>query len=127
MEKDEKAILLVDDSPLVTERLIDLLRNAPVGKNILTAANYNEALAVMENISISVVLLDIKLPEKSGLDILKFIVKHYPGVHVVMLTNLVSDYYKRLCKKAGATYFIDKSKDFELIPGILQELTGKQQ
>lgn len=126
MENREQVILLVDDSPLITERLIEMLSNLPVVKSVLTASNYQESLLVLEENGITTVLLDIKLPEKSGLEILKFIAKHYPAIKVIMLTNLVSEYYKRLCKKAGAVHFIDKSKDFELIPGILNELSGKK-
>lgn len=34
----------------------------------------------------------------------------HPAVKVVMLTNLVSDYYQKLCRKIGAVHFMDKSK-----------------
>jgi DNA-binding NarL/FixJ family response regulator len=49
-------------------------------------------------------------------------VKNHPGIKVVMLSNLVSDYYQKTCKKIGAVHFIYKSKDFELIPGIVATL-----
>ena len=113
---------MIDDSALVTERLIDMVGNIKTVKTILTASNYQEAVDVLAEKSITIALLDIKLQEKSGIELLKFIVKNYPAVKVIMLTNLVSEYYKRLCKKAGALHFIDKSKDFELIPGILKEI-----
>ncbi len=69
-----------------------------------------------------IVLLDIQLPGKNGIDLLKFIVKDHPAVKVVMLTNLVSDYYQKLCRKIGAVHFMDKSKDFESIPRVVTRL-----
>jgi DNA-binding NarL/FixJ family response regulator len=119
MKKARQVILLVDDSPLITERVIDMLRILPSVKNILTASNYQEAVEVLAETKATAVLLDIKLQDKSGLELLKYIVKNYPGVKVMMLTNLASEYYKKLCKRIGAAHFIDKSREFDLIPGIL--------
>jgi DNA-binding NarL/FixJ family response regulator len=123
MKKARQVILLVDDSPLITERVIDMLRILPTVENVLTASNYQEAQAVLAEKKATTVLLDIQLPGKSGLELLKFIVKNYSGIKVLMLTNLTSEYYKRLCKKTGALHFIDKSKEFHLIPGILSSIT----
>jgi DNA-binding NarL/FixJ family response regulator len=119
MKKARQVILLVDDSPLITERVIDMLRILPTVKNILTASSYQEAIDVLAEKKTTTVLLDIQLQEKSGLELLKYIVKNYPGIKVLMLTNLSSKYYKQLCKRIGATHFIDKSKEFDLIPGIV--------
>lgn len=122
MKKPRQVILLVDDSPLITERVIDMLRILPGVKSILTASNYQEAVALLAEKTTTTVLLDIQLQGKSGLELLKFIVKNYPSVKTMMLTNLTSEYYKRLCKKMGALHFIDKSKEFDLIPGILNSM-----
>ena len=122
MKKVRQVILLVDDSPLITERVIDMLRILPTVENILTASNYQEALAILEEKEPTTVLLDIQLPGKSGIELLKFIVKNYPGIKVMMLTNQASEYYKNLCKKTGAVHFIDKSKEFDLIPGIISSM-----
>ena len=122
MKKVRQVILLVDDSPLITERVIDMLRILPTVENILTASNYQEALAILEEKEATTVLLDIQLPGKSGIELLKFIVKNYPGIKVMMLTNQASEYYKNLCKKTGAVHFIDKSKEFDLIPDIISNM-----
>jgi DNA-binding NarL/FixJ family response regulator len=59
------------------------------------------------------------LPGKSGIDLLKFIVKEYPNVKVIMFSNLLDENYIKVCRKIGAKYFIDKSRDFDLIPAML--------
>lgn len=123
MENLSKAtLLIVDDSSLIIERLIDVLKDHETVKNILTAFSYSEAVKILGEKNTDIVLLDIQLTEKNGIDLLKFIVKEYPDIKVVMCSNLTSDYYVNLCKNIGAKYFIDKSRDFERIPEILVEI-----
>jgi DNA-binding NarL/FixJ family response regulator len=69
-----------------------------------------------------IVLLDIHLPVKSGIELLQYIRINHPATIVIMLTNESGDYYRKICKKLGAAYFIDKSREFELIPDILASI-----
>ncbi len=120
MEKlSDNTLLIVDDSLIIIERLVDILKGHQTIKNILTATGQKEAFDILAKKKTDIVLLDIQLSGENGIDLLKFIVKEYPEIKVVMCSNLSNDYYKKLCKKLGASHFIDKSKDFELIPGIL--------
>ena len=115
-------LLIVDDSLLIIERLTDALKDHETVKNILTAISYTEAVKILSEKETDIVLLDIQLSGENGIDLLKFIVKEYPGIKVVMCSNLASDYYIKLCRKIGASHFVDKSKDFELIPGMLASI-----
>jgi DNA-binding NarL/FixJ family response regulator len=117
-----KTLLIVDDSLLIIERLIDALKDHETVKKILTASNYPEAVEVLSKTETDIVLLDIQLLGKNGIDLLKFIVKEYPGINVIMCSNLASDSYIKLCRKIGARHFVDKSKDFEQIPGLLASI-----
>jgi DNA-binding NarL/FixJ family response regulator len=120
MGKEPKnTVLIVDDSPLIIDRLMDALKDHEAVENILTATGYPETLEILNGKKADIILLDIQLSGKNGIDLLKFIAKEYPEIKVIMFSNLTSDYYINLCKKLGAKYFLDKSKDFELIPGIL--------
>lgn len=114
--------MIVDNSSLIIERLIGILGEVKKVKKIFTANDYNGAVNVLSENKTNIVLLDIQLPGKNGIELLKFIVKNYPAIKVVMLSNLVSEYYQKLCKKIGAVHFIDKSKEFDLIPGIVAGL-----
>jgi DNA-binding NarL/FixJ family response regulator len=117
-----KILLIVDNSSLIIERLIGILKEADSIEKIFAATDYAGAINMMESEKTDIVLLDIQLPGKNGIELLKYIVKHYPGTKVVMLSNLVSDYYQRLCREIGAVHFIDKSKDFDLIPEIVTSM-----
>jgi DNA-binding NarL/FixJ family response regulator len=120
--KIKKNILIVDSSLLIIERLISILKVISAVKEIFKATDFNEAVDVLKEKKTNIVLLDIQLPGKNGLELLKHIVQSYPEIKVVILTNLVSVYYQRLCEKLGAVSFIDKSKDFDRIPEIVSAM-----
>ena len=114
-----ESLLIVDDSPIIIERVIESLKDHEVVKKILTASACKTAIESWISHVPGYVLLDIQLPGKSGIDLLKFIVKEYPNVKVIMFSNLLDDNYIKVCRKIGAKYFIDKSRDFDLIPEML--------
>jgi DNA-binding NarL/FixJ family response regulator len=118
-DKASKTLFVIDSSFFITERLVDMLKDVKGIKKIVTATNYDTALEVLKSEKTDVVLLDIQLPDKNGIDLLKHIVHHFPKTRVIVLSNLVSDYYQKLCKAEGAFYFIDKSKDFDKIPEVI--------
>jgi DNA-binding NarL/FixJ family response regulator len=117
--KASKNLLIIDSSVFIIERLVDMLKNVKSIEKIFTATDYNTALEVLNTENAGVVLLDIQLPDKNGIDLLKYIVHNFSQTKVIVLSNLVSDYYQNLCKKEGAYYFIDKSKDFDKIPEVI--------
>ena len=118
----KKTVLIVDNSLLIIDRLLGMIKEVTSVKRVFAATNFNEAVTILKIKKTNIVLLDIKLPGENGIELLKYIVKTYPGTKVVMLSNLVSKYYQQLCKKEGAVNFIDKSKDFDLIPDIVAGL-----
>jgi len=122
MKKNEQSILIVEDAALIVERLIEMLNGLRSVKDIITASNYREAVVILKEVKIDIAILDIHLTGKNGIDLLKFIVKNYPHIKVVMLSNADNRKYRELCKKEGALYFIDKSKEFELIPEVITSL-----
>jgi len=122
MKNTRKTILIVDDSSLVVERLIELLEKEESVASIEVAKDYEHAIQILAEKKSDVVFLDIHLPGKNGIDLLKFISPTYPNVKVVMLSNESNPYYRKLCITNGASFFIDKSKEFELIPQILTSL-----
>ncbi len=120
--KSSKILLIIDSSVFIIERLIIMIEEIKNVEKIFTATDYNAALKVLSSKKTDIVLLDIQMPDKKGIDLLKHIVYHFPDTKVIILSNLVSDYYKKLCKTEGAFHFIDKSKDFDKIPELILSL-----
>ncbi|MBC7904637.1 MAG: response regulator [Gemmatimonadaceae bacterium] len=122
MKTEKLEVLIVDDSAVIADRLKDLLSEMPNIQSIQIASNYEEAELEMIEKRPDIILLDINLPDKSGIDLLRMInTKKWP-VKVIMITNQVNDYYKSLCKSLGATFFFDKSNEFDCIPEAISKI-----
>jgi DNA-binding NarL/FixJ family response regulator len=122
-DKFTRTLLIVDSSLFIVERLVTMLNEVKVVEMIFTATNYDTALEILYKERSGIVLLDIQLPDKNGIDLLKHIVYHFPDTKVIVLSNLVSDFYQKLCKTAGAYHFIDKSRDFDKIPEVIMSVS----
>jgi len=118
-----KQLLIVDDSTLIIQRLRNLLEGLPGLGGIDNVGSYGEAL---ERLSAptkpDIVLLDINLPDRNGIDLLRHIRRHHPEMIVIMLSNQGGKFYRDLCRQMGAAYYVDKSTEFQLIPTILASL-----
>ncbi|HEY4150852.1 MAG TPA: response regulator transcription factor [Chitinophagaceae bacterium] len=112
-------VLVVEDSPLITERFAEILNEMDNVEQIFYARNYTEGKKLLDEIKPDIALLDINLPGKSGIDVLRLIRQQRPEINVIMITNQVTDHYKRICAALGAQYFFDKSNEFEQVPEII--------
>jgi len=119
MKDGKKIVLIVDDSILILERMISMLAEIGNIQFIVHARSYNEAIELLEGVTPDLALLDIHLPGKNGIELLRTIKEKYRDVIVFMITNYANDYYRNQCKILGADYFFDKSKDFNLIPEFI--------
>lgn len=114
-----KQLLLVDDSVLILSRVKALLEDIPGIASILEAHSYQEAVAVLDSCRPDLLLLDIHLPGRNGIELLRHVRAYYPSVVVIMLTNESSPFYRSLCLRLGVAWFIDKSTEFDEIPSIV--------
>jgi len=119
MKKDKRTVLIVDDSILIIERMIPLLEEIENISFVIHAASYEEGLEVLSRLTPDMVLLDINLPDKSGIELLRVIRERHLEIAVLMISNNAGEYYRNICKKLGAQYFLDKSTDIDLIPSVL--------
>jgi DNA-binding NarL/FixJ family response regulator len=117
-----KSILIVDDSLIITERLQVLLRGLDNIGSIECARDYSLALQLLTATSFDIVLLDINLPGKSGIELLRHIKATCARTIVIMLSNQSGRFYRDICNRLGADYFVDKSAEFEDVPVIISSL-----
>lgn len=115
-------VFLVDDSPVVIERLEEMLDPLPGIEVIGYAADIPEALRSIREAKPDVVLLDLHLPSGSGIEVLKKIKKEMPATVVIVLTNYAFPQYSEKCMELGAHAFLDKSSDFTSIPEMVWAL-----
>ena len=122
MHKQKKIILIVDDSVIVIDRLVNLLVELTKDQIIFTCHSYKEAIKAITEKNINVAVLDINLPDGNGIELLRYIKKNKPAVPVIMLTNQYTEFYSKLCLQEGANYFLDKSSGFDTLPEIISSL-----
>lgn len=112
--------LVVDDHPLVREALASLLLSLRQGATVQQAATGAEALAALgADGSIDLVLLDLRLPDGSGLDLLRRIGKAHIGTAVVMLSGDLERQTVQEALAAGAVGYIPKTEPREIIASAL--------
>ena len=114
---------IVDDSAIVRMRLAEMLVAGADVTVVGQAGTVAAALQDIPRLQPECVLLDIHLPDGDGISVLKAVKRMTPTPTVVMVTNYTDEYYRQRCEVAGADFFLDKSKQFDEIPGILRELT----
>jgi DNA-binding NarL/FixJ family response regulator len=115
-------VLIVDDSAIVRLRLAELLESVEHVAVAGQAGGVTQAIAAMRDLRPDLVILDIQMPDGDGVAVLEAAKRLQPAPTVVMLTNYVDDFHRLRCVAAGADFFLDKSKQFENIPGILRGL-----
>lgn len=118
-------VLIVDDHPIVRHGLSSELAKASDIKVIDEASDGDEAMAKARAAKPDLVLLDIALPGKSGLEILKQLRAELPRVHVLILSAFPEKQYAVRCLKSGAHgYLTKKSASAELITAIRKIMRG---
>ena len=115
-------ILIVDDERTTRLSLSEIFSLR--GANTTTAADGSEALAQIQQTAFDLIILDIQMPDGSGIDLLDTIKAERALTRVVMLTNYPLPQLRKRCLDAGAECFLDKCGDVEEIREILRRITA---
>lgn len=105
------------------ERMIALLEETGNVGYINVASDYDEAQHLLDVEQHDLVILDINLPGKSGIELLKKIKQPGSACKVIMVTNHADEYYRQQCRELGADFFLDKSNDFGKVPSIVSSFS----
>lgn len=120
-------VLIADDHAIVREGLKQILADT---KDIVVAGhaeNGNEAIKLSREDLCDVLLLDISMPDRSGIEVLKQVKKESPQIAVLMLSMHREDQYAIRSLKAGASGYLNKqSAPAELVNAIRQVASGRK-
>jgi two-component system, OmpR family, response regulator len=117
------SVLLVEDSRVLAERLRETVLSVPGVHLAGTVDSEADAVAALQRHPIDVLLLDLHLRQGTGFGVLRAI----PGsparkVVVIVLTNYDLAEYRRAAAALGARHFLDKLRDFDRLPILLQQI-----
>src|SRR5208282_860293 len=103
------SILIVDDEPGIRELLSIMLET--YGHTVATAEDGMQAPKIMATRPIDVVITDLLMPERDGLEFITEVRKKYPGVKIIAMSgggHIARDSYLRIAKTFGAHFLLEK-------------------
>jgi DNA-binding NarL/FixJ family response regulator len=122
----KKRILIVDDHPMMREGLAQLIDHEP---DLETAAQADSAAVALQTISASLpdlLLLDISLPDKSGLEVIKDVRTLHPSLPILVVSmHDESLYAERVLRAGGRGYIMKQEGGKKLMSAIRQILDGR--
>ncbi|HEY3732028.1 MAG TPA: response regulator [Steroidobacteraceae bacterium] len=123
MSSRNLSVLLVEDSRVLAERLRETVLSVPGVHLAGTVDSEADAVAALQRHPVDVLLLDLHLRQGTGFGVLRAI----PGsaarnVVVIVLTNYDLAEYRRAAAALGARHFLDKLRDFDRLPVLLEQI-----
>jgi DNA-binding NarL/FixJ family response regulator len=106
-------VLVCDDHLIVRQGIKQVLAEAEDVRVVGEAASGPEAIQLVRTVQVDVVLLDIAMPQRDGLDILKALKSEFPKLPVLMLSTYPDRQYAVRSLKLGAAGYLNKSADSE--------------
>ncbi len=122
--KDKGRIFIVDDDELIVSTLSRVLRN--IGYDVHTASRADGVVSKIKSWSPAVVLLDIRVADRNGIDVLKEIVEYELPAQVVMLTADDTAETAVKAMKLGAADYITKPFDIDEVKIVLKNVLEKE-
>ncbi len=117
-------ILIADDHAIVREGLKRILEEDRSMELVAEADTGRQAVSLARSEKPDVILLDISMPERSGVDALSDIKSAHPGARVLMLSMHPEDQYAIRCLSEGADGYLTKESAPELLLEAIRKLYG---
>ncbi len=121
--KEKIHILVVDDENLILKIISDIL--VKEGYKVKTSFNCNKALQLLKEDSFHVVLTDIRMPEKNGIDLLSEIKAFNPDIPVILMTGYASLVTAVEAVHHGAFDYLTKPLDYDKLKSIIKHAVDK--
>ena len=120
-------VIIADDHAILRKGLIQILEEEDDISVVGEAKDGNEAIQLAAKIKCDVLLLDISMPDKSGIEVIKIVRNDNQKLPILMLSMHREDQYAIRCLKAGAYGYLSKqSASNELVKAIRTVAKGKK-
>jgi len=119
-------ILIVDDHPMVLEGMKALLSNFDYITVSGTATNAYDAMAMLKAQPVDIVIVDINLPEVSGIELTAKIKKEFPAIKILAMSTFKErSYISQMIKNGASGYLVKSASKEEIEAAILSANEGK--
>jgi len=120
-------IAITDDHEMILNGIDSLLDNYPDILIIGKYSNAQETILALQKSLPDVLLLDINLPDINGIDLCKTLLKSYPHLKIIALSNFdETSFVKRILKNGASGYLLKNTNSEELLEAIQTVLRGEQ-
>lgn len=119
------SIFIVEDHAIFAQSLLRVLREKGHWDVIDVAGSAEEALEKIPGLMIDLVLVDVSLPQRSGISLVLVLHEKYPALPCVMLSGHLSPHYVRSSLEAGARGYLVKDHADGILAGIKRVLAGE--
>jgi DNA-binding NarL/FixJ family response regulator len=120
-------IVIVDDHTIVRRGITQILSDNDDMQVVGEAANAGDMMQVLRSVPCDVLVLDISMPGKNGLDALKSVRKEWPRIQVLMLSMYPEDQFAMRAFRAGAAGYLTKHSPPEKVVEAVRRLaSGKK-
>ena len=117
-------ILIADDHAVVRRGLREILMDAVPGAVFTEAANGDDVLNHLGKANIGLLVLDINMPGRSGMDVLRDVKQSYTRLPVIILSCQPEEQYAVRCLRAGAAAYINKESAAEELSIATKKILG---
>lgn len=115
-------VLLVEDSAVLAERISELIDAIPDVELVGVVDSENEAVGAVRRGGVDVLILDLHLKQGTGFGVMRSVAALAGKPRIVVLTNYDLPEYQIAAMGLGASFFLDKARDYSRLPQILTEL-----
>lgn len=120
-------VVLCDDHAMVRRGIKDTLAEATDIQVVGEASNYAEVREVIRNTPCDVLVLDLNLPGRGGLEVLASLREDQSKIRVLIVSMFAEDQYAIRCLRAGADGYLNKAGDpGQLIPAVRMLASGRK-
>lgn len=120
-------VMIVDDHALLRMGIARIFADTVDIKVVADGDSYNDVMRAAESPGFDLLLLDLDMPGRSGIDVLKLFKKDYPRIPVLILSMYPEDQYAVRALKAGAAGYVNKASPPERMLGAVRTvLSGKK-
>ena len=113
-------LLIVDDDPGMRENLAELFES--LGYDVRTAANTPEALAVLNDQDVDLLLTDYKMPGPTGVELIEAARKRQPGLRAVLMTAFGDSFTEIESVRRGAVGYLNKPFEADEVVAFVERI-----
>ena len=119
-------VLIVDDEEIVCRGMAQFVKWEKCGFEVAgMASGVDEAIHMLKKLSVDVIFTDIRMPGKSGIDLLKYVQEEYPDIQTIVLSGYSDFDYAKEAIRYGAKEYLTKPVNLGEVEVLLQRIEEK--